>query len=267
MPTAAQLAANIANAQHSTGPRTGEGKSISSKNATKAGLFTREDFIRPGEEQFHAELDRSLRESLAPLGPLENILVDEIRRAAWRLRRCAQVEAEFSSALYSEGVTPEDHVPDPMQNEPQAQVQHSVDRARAQSHRLLHRATAELRKLQTERHFRGEFFQDGVDLSSLGICDVRAVRQATHRETAHDLRRHRLDEVNQLREIFEDNRRDVTEISAHQPASGPVSDEPLAIPTRISDSQTPRNAPCPCKSGMKYKRCCGKDAPAVLHAA
>ena len=27
----------------------------------------------------------------------------------------------------------------------------------------------------------------------------------------------------------------------------------------------PRNAPCPCKSGEKYKRCCGKEAPPVLN--
>ncbi len=30
---------------------------------------------------------------------------------------------------------------------------------------------------------------------------------------------------------------------------------------------TPRNAPCPCGSKLKFKRCCGKNAPPVLHAA
>ena len=30
---------------------------------------------------------------------------------------------------------------------------------------------------------------------------------------------------------------------------------------------TPRNATCPCGSGNKYKRCCGKDAPPVLNQA
>jgi hypothetical protein len=30
---------------------------------------------------------------------------------------------------------------------------------------------------------------------------------------------------------------------------------------------TPRNAQCPCNSGQKYKRCCGKDAPPVLNKA
>ena len=29
----------------------------------------------------------------------------------------------------------------------------------------------------------------------------------------------------------------------------------------------PRNAPCPCKSGEKYKRCCGKQAPPLLNKA
>ena len=31
--------------------------------------------------------------------------------------------------------------------------------------------------------------------------------------------------------------------------------------------QTPRNALCPCGSGAKYKRCCGKNAPPVLGRA
>jgi uncharacterized protein YecA (UPF0149 family) len=29
----------------------------------------------------------------------------------------------------------------------------------------------------------------------------------------------------------------------------------------------PRSAPCPCKSGQKYKRCCGKNARPVLFRA
>ncbi len=30
---------------------------------------------------------------------------------------------------------------------------------------------------------------------------------------------------------------------------------------------TPRNGPCPCGSGQKHKRCCGKNAPAVVTRA
>jgi len=37
--------------------------------------------------------------------------------------------------------------------------------------------------------------------------------------------------------------------------SGP-SDEPASAGRRQAD-KTPRNAPCPCGSGLKYKKCCG----------
>jgi uncharacterized protein YecA (UPF0149 family) len=32
----------------------------------------------------------------------------------------------------------------------------------------------------------------------------------------------------------------------------------------VARLNTPRNAPCPCKSGLKFKRCCGKSATPVL---
>jgi hypothetical protein len=38
-----------------------------------------------------------------------------------------------------------------------------------------------------------------------------------------------------------------------------LTDEPNSAP-----SATPRSAPCPCGSGLKYKRCCGQTAPPQL---
>ena len=93
----AQLAANAINAQSSTGPRTPEGLQASSKNATTNGLYATHDFIRSGEEPLYEELNASLLEDLAPTGMLECNLVDEIRRAMWRLRRCGLVEESFSA--------------------------------------------------------------------------------------------------------------------------------------------------------------------------
>ncbi|MGC4049437.1 MAG: SEC-C metal-binding domain-containing protein [Paludibaculum sp.] len=40
--------------------------------------------------------------------------------------------------------------------------------------------------------------------------------------------------------------------------------EPNHEAVEASAVSTPRNAPCPCGSGEKYKRCCGRHAPAVL---
>ena len=149
MATAAQIAANQRNAQSSTGPRTEEGKANSSLNGITLGLFTRRDFIRPNEESDYAKLQADLERELAPVGTLENTLVEEIRRATWRLRRCGQVEAMLLLRLNDNPT----YINDPMEAYDRSahQVQNSVDRARSQAHRLLHKSTAELRKLQYER--------------------------------------------------------------------------------------------------------------------
>ena len=246
MSTPTQIAANIANAQPSTGPRTEAGKATCSKNATTHGLFTTRDFMRPGEELLYEQNRADLLDQLAPIGILECNLADEIHRSLWRLHRCGEVEA----ALVQTCTTPAG-TNDPMQDETAARTQNSVDRARAQAHRLLHKCTAELRKLQTERHFRNEYFVADTDLSHLGICDFTQVRKGIGREIANGIRQHELDEMNELAEAFEDNRQDVAAITRQ---------------TQIP-AQTPRNAPCPCNSGQKYKRCCGTNAPAILHAA
>lgn len=45
---------------------------------------------------------------------------------------------------------------------------------------------------------------------------------------------------------------------AEPPQPAAKEEEPAAL--------TPRNALCPCGSGVKFKRCCGENSPAVLGA-
>ncbi len=54
-----------------------------------------------------------------------------------------------------------------------------------------------------------------------------------------------------------------------KPIPPPRADHPRSETPEQSepDVQTPRNAPCPCGSGAKYKRCCGIAAPAVTGEA
>jgi hypothetical protein len=248
--TPAQIAANIANAQASTGPRTIAGKETCAKNATTHGLFTTRDFIRPGEEPLYEQDRANLIDQLAPIGILECSFADEIHRALWRLRRCGEVEAGLVQTC-----TTATQTTDAMQDETAARTQNSVDRARAQAHRLLHKCTAELRKLQTERHFRNEYFEAGSDLSALGICDFSQVKRNVDHQVAASLRQHKLDEINEMAEVFDTNRRHIAAVTRQ-------TQSPTQSPT-----QTPRNAQCPCNSGQKYKRCCGKNAPAILHVA
>jgi uncharacterized protein YecA (UPF0149 family) len=46
---------------------------------------------------------------------------------------------------------------------------------------------------------------------------------------------------------------------------GQVPDLPSTKP--VVSKNIPRNAPCPCKSGAKYKKCCGGPAATALNKA
>jgi hypothetical protein len=84
--------ANRRNALKSTGPKTPEGKAAVRLNALRHGLLSKE-ILLPGEDQEALrELSEHLRDELQPVGELENLLVDRIISAYWRLRRLGRVE-------------------------------------------------------------------------------------------------------------------------------------------------------------------------------
>jgi len=91
-----QKAANQANALHSTGPKTQEGKAAVRFNAFRHGLLAR-DVVLPGEDADGFEdLWNQVRADLSPVGPIEEFLVDRVVNAMWRLRRLGRAE----TALY-----------------------------------------------------------------------------------------------------------------------------------------------------------------------
>ena len=93
MATEKQQEANRKNSLLSTGPRSPQGKSRSSKNALRHGLRSRQVLI-PGEDPDElAELAGRLRDELQPVGILEEELADRITSAFWRLRRVGCIDA------------------------------------------------------------------------------------------------------------------------------------------------------------------------------
>src|ERR671912_2997889 len=99
-----QVQANRRNALKSTGPKTPEGKAAVRLNANKHGLRSQEVLL-PGEDgEALKELDENLRAELQPVGELENLLVDRIIAAHWRLRRLARVEAGIFVRELSRGL-------------------------------------------------------------------------------------------------------------------------------------------------------------------
>ena len=91
-----QLEGNRRNARRSTGPRTAKGKTASRMNAVKHGILSGMVVVRGLRIQEHEEEYEALRkrcmESLAPEGPVEEMLVERIVMTQWRLRRAVLAE-------------------------------------------------------------------------------------------------------------------------------------------------------------------------------
>ena len=87
-----QKAANRANALHSTGPKTREGKVAVRLNAIRHGLLAR-DAVLPGEDaDAFEDLWKEVWAEFSPVGPIEKLLVERAINAMWRLRRSARAE-------------------------------------------------------------------------------------------------------------------------------------------------------------------------------
>jgi hypothetical protein len=89
-----RAAANRANSQHSTGPRTAAGKQRSSLNALRHGL-TAASAVLPSEDQAaYEEHRRRFFDEYQPATPTESQLVLELADTSWRLNRIPLLEAE-----------------------------------------------------------------------------------------------------------------------------------------------------------------------------
>jgi hypothetical protein len=96
MSTPAQIAANRANAQLSTGPRTEAGKAAVAKNGATHGLSGANFFLLAHEDQAGFEqLLTAYHEEHRPEGPTASFLVQELAQAHWKLGRAARIEADL----------------------------------------------------------------------------------------------------------------------------------------------------------------------------
>lgn len=103
MVTEARVEANRKNASLSTGPRSPDGKAMSSKNAVRHGLLGG-DLLLPDEDA--AELERfraGVLERLQPEDDVERFMADRVVANAWRLRRLYRMETEVLRRLKYNG--------------------------------------------------------------------------------------------------------------------------------------------------------------------
>src|ERR1035438_5910488 len=149
MATPAQIAANQANAQKSTGPRSPEGKSASRFNALKHGIDAA-SLVIPGEDpaDYEALPAHYCRES-RPESPSENFHVDTMLRADWQKRRLLRVEADLHRTLLAES-SGASLAAALLSESPAAKLLVRVQRQIAAFERTWYRANAEIRRARKQ---------------------------------------------------------------------------------------------------------------------
>ena len=159
MSTTAQQRANKENAQHSTGPRTDEGKQCSSQNALKHGLCALDPLI-PGEDpDAFQEHFCEIEQDLKPATAIESNLVEQIADISWRLKRLSRIEASVITAFYdataeqplNQGNDTDQLLGKALAHDNRLAALNRLGRYEAQLSRRYHRAIKEFRDLRKER--------------------------------------------------------------------------------------------------------------------
>jgi hypothetical protein len=87
MATDLQIVANRRNAKRSTGPRTPKGKSASSGNALKSGIYAKAIIIQGEDPAEFQALQKGYYRDYQPATTDERILLDDVVQLAWRKKR------------------------------------------------------------------------------------------------------------------------------------------------------------------------------------
>jgi hypothetical protein len=115
--TEQQLIANRANAQHSTGPATPEGRKRSSQNALRHGVTAQTTVMTEEDRIKHDEFCANMMADLAPVGSMETFLASSVAEEAWRLNharaQCGNIVAighfDGTGDIYDAAEHPEVH--------------------------------------------------------------------------------------------------------------------------------------------------------------
>lgn len=162
-----KAAANAANAQLSTGPRTEEGKARSSQNALKHGLTAKQLIIREDEREEFEQFRVDFINDIEPEDTLEVVAVNHALHAAWNLKRFRRLEAD----LMANGL-------DPLLDDSAAKTLDRLQRYAARAERSYYQAMSELRKLQTHRSLYAVSRE--LDEPYPRLCDMAATAKRTH---------------------------------------------------------------------------------------
>ena len=211
MSSTPQLTANQANAQHSTGPRTDEGKARVSHNALRHGLTARHLVIRDDERDEFADLLNSLSSELDPQGATETVAFHELLHAAWSLHRFRRIEAEASRGTIEDFTDPAT-----------VTVLDRLTRYQSRAQRAWQKALHELRVLQTNRALRALKLDEKEAAEVPAIVSVNDLTKQTQSEVTTEALNLALQMV--------DYEVGIGTLEARQKRNGAVPPEPTSPP-------------------------------------
>jgi hypothetical protein len=171
MATAAQINANQSNAQHSTGPRTEQGKARVAANAVRHGLTARHLVVREDEREAFKTFRDALEVELDPQGAIELTTFEELLHAAWNLQRFRRLETDASLGTLDDFTDPQT-----------AAVLDRLSRYQSRAQRAYYKALPELRTLQTNRALRAVKLAQEIEPEVPAIADINHLTKQTHSE-------------------------------------------------------------------------------------
>ena len=142
MSTLRQMEANRRNAQKSTGPTSVTGKATSSMNALRTGIHAK-SLVLPTEKL--ADLQQLIDEyyqSHHPASPEARVMLDDLTRCEWTLRRLSAAETQLFEYAHQEAFREEDQFPLGQscmdKHKAFGQLQWRIDSTRRALYRALH---------------------------------------------------------------------------------------------------------------------------------
>ena len=221
MSTMAQIAANRANAQLSTGPRTDEGKAASARNSYRHGLFAAVDSLPAAERERFEDYRSHYADIYQPAGAEDSRWVAELALADFRRDRVRMMEAGFFAERIAQ-LRKTENLPEKLTFEQEARLHARI---------LIEDAEGGRSVLNRLHKWERAFARDIEKLTDRLFQLVL-------------LRRQQQAKTNPIPSQVPSNE----EVAETMPA-GPIA----------------RGGPCPCGSGQKYKRCCGRTAPGIIN--
>jgi hypothetical protein len=170
--------ANIRNAQHSTGPKTEEGKRTSSHNACRHNLTGQVTAMTDEDRIAHDQFSAAMIASMAPEGALEIQLAQRVATDSWRLNRASAIEDNLFAIGFSQ------HADEFAAEHPQVQAAYASARVFTTESKQLERLT---------------LYEQRINRSLQKNLSLLQTLQATRKEQ----RRHEIEDAKKLFQLSE----------------------------------------------------------------